>query len=91
MLCADTLAYHVQHLGLERLAHTPEQVVGNILDVFPEFHVIHARAPFNPEMAFQHFDPFGSQKGRSMHAIRHVSHRVFLMLDLRPHVSANVR
>src|SRR3989338_4019850 len=89
VLRADAFAHHVQHLGLERLAHTPEQVVRNAVNAFPELHVIHACAPFQPEMALQYLDPLSRQKGRRMYAIGDISHRVFAVFDFRPHVSAN--
>ena len=36
VLLADAVAHQVQHLRLERLAHAPEHVVGNLVEPLPE-------------------------------------------------------
>ena len=64
-------------------------MVRYLIYALPKIHIIHARAPIHPEMAFQHFDPFRGQKSRRMHAVGDVGHRIFCGFDFRPHVTAN--
>ncbi len=91
VLSADAFSHHVQHLGLQRLMHAPEHVIRDVIDTFPEIHIVHACAPFGTQMTFQYLDPLGRQECRSMNTVGDISHRVFVVLDLRPHPAADIR
>ena len=91
VLACDAKAHQMQHPRLERLAHAPEKMVGDLVHPAPESDVGNAVAPVEPEVALEHFCPFLRQESGHVHAIGDVVDAVVLGVDLRPQPSADAR
>ena len=83
--------YFREHFRLQRLAQTPETVVGNVVNVLPEFIVEQLVAPAAAEAHVEEVRPFARQERRHVHAVGDMAHRIFFRRYLRPDVGGHAR
>ncbi len=87
---ADGFAHAKEQLRFQLLANAPETGIRDAGDAIPVGRIGLPFLPADTEIAFEGFKPFRGEEGLQMHAIGDVVDRVFVRLDLRPEMAANI-
>ncbi len=88
ILHGQSLAQHAQHLTLDPLTRLPVELVRNVENAIHQRAVHQPLAPVVPQMLVEQRGPGVAQERADMHAVRHVTNRVFRRRYVRPHALA---